>query len=66
MLTGDFTPLSKVFVDEDKNRREDAEEKAESEHNKVPNTFRERRLPSEEGVLPLVPVEGGELEVKQG
>jgi hypothetical protein len=63
MLTGLFTPFSKVLVDEDNARREDTEESSKSEHNKVSNTFRERRLASEHGLLPLVPVEGGELEV---
>jgi hypothetical protein len=62
MFTGLGTPFSKVLVDEDNARRENTEESSKSEHNKISNTFRERRLASEHGFLPPVPVKGGKLE----
>jgi hypothetical protein len=62
MFAGLFTPLSKVLVNEDNARRKDTEESSKSEHNKVSNTDRERRLASEHGFLPPVPVEGGKLD----
>jgi hypothetical protein len=62
MFTGLLTPISEVFVDDDNARRKNTEEESKSEHNKVSDTNRERRLASEHGFLPLVPVEGGQLE----
>jgi hypothetical protein len=63
MFTGLVTPFSKVLVDEDNARRENTEESSKSEHNKVSNTLRERRLASEHGFLAPVPLEGGKLEL---
>jgi hypothetical protein len=63
VFTGLLTPISKVFVDEDNARRENTEESSKSEHDKVSDTHRQRRLASEHGFLPPVLVEGGQLDI---
>lgn len=54
VLAGNVSLCSKVFVEEDQNGGEDAEQDSKSEHNEVPNTLREGSLSSEEGVLACV------------
>lgn len=61
MLRSDFTPGTKIFVQVNKDRSDDREEKSKPEDNKVSDTLRKRRLASEEGVLSPILVKGREI-----
>ena len=58
--------VSKVLVDVDEGGRHDTEESAETKNDKVTDTFGERGLSTEEGLLSFVLRQRGDLDIDHG